>query len=324
VVTAETIADIDLPRARSGANPQYLLLGLFTDYWFRATAPLPSAALVTLLGDFGITPVSARAAVGRLARRGVMDVSRDGRRTLYRMTADAVRTLEQTQRRMVDFGAADRSWDGMWTVVNFSVPDEQRDLRQVIRNRLRFLGYAVIYEGTWMSPHADYQQTIELLEDVGVSNATIQRSTVTYARGSGDPLAAWDLGAIAAAYAEFSAEFSPLLDRVRRGQVGTSEALVARTAAKDSWRELVSIDPELPANLLPAEWPGRRAQQVFAQIYDSLGPLAEVRFRQLVAEHDSELAAQASHRSTTSTPSLAHAAAAGPHPELAAGPDSCP
>jgi phenylacetic acid degradation operon negative regulatory protein len=301
-MTTQTLADVDLPRAQAGANPQYLLLGLFTDYWFGAAAPLPSAALVTLLGDFGITPVSARAAIGRLARRGVLDVSRDGRRTLYRMTAGAARALEQTQRRMVEFGAADRSWDGLWTAVAFSVPDEQRDLRHVIRNRLRFLGYAAVYDGVWMSPHADQQQTVEILENVGVQNATILRCTVSYANGSGDPLAAWDLDAIAVAYAEFIAEFTPLLDRVRRGQVGSSEALVARTAVKDSWREFVSVDPELPANLLPGQWPGRQARSLFAQIYDSLGPLAEVRVRQLLAEHDPALAGQASHRTTTRTP----------------------
>jgi phenylacetic acid degradation operon negative regulatory protein len=232
----------------------------------------------------------------------VLDVSRDGRRTLYRMTAGAARALEQTQRRMSEFGAADRNWDGLWTTVIFSVPDEQRDLRHVIRHRLRFLGYGAVYDGVWMSPHADHGQTVEILEDIGVRNATILRSTVTYAAGGGDPLAAWDLDSIAVAYTEFIAEFTPLLDRMRRGQVGSSEALVARTAVKDGWRELVSIDPELPANLLPAQWPGRKARSVYAGIYDSLGPLAEARVRQLLAEHDPALAGQASHRTTTRTP----------------------
>jgi phenylacetic acid degradation operon negative regulatory protein len=302
-MTAQVLADVDLPRAQAGANPQYLLLGLFTDYWFRTADPLPSAALVTLLGDFGITAASARAAIGRLARRGVLDVSRDGRRTLYRMTPGAARAMEQLQHRMMEFGAADLSWDGLWTAVAFSVPDEQRDLRHVIRARLRFLGYAAVYDGLWMSPHADHQQTVEVLEDVGVRNVTILRSTVTHANGGGDPLAAWDLDAIAVAYSEFIAEFAPLLERVRRGQVGSSEALVARTAVKDGWREFVSIDPELPSNLLPGEWPGRQARSVFAQIYDGLGPLAEVRVRQLLAGHGPALAGQASHRTTTRTPS---------------------
>lgn len=302
-MTAPTLIDVDLPRAQTGSNPQYLILGLFTDYWFRAEQPLPSAALVALLGDFGITPVSARAAIGRLARRGVLDVSKQGRRTFYRMNPDADRALEQHQRRIIEFGTGDRSWDGLWTTVIFSVPDEQRDLRYMLRRRLRFLGYAAVYDGVWMSPHADHEQTVELLEDVGVGSATVLRSTLAYARSSGDPLNAWDLDAIRTCYDAFIAEFTPLLDRVSRGAVGSAEALVARTAAKDAWREIVSIDPELPDNLLPDAWPGPQARRMFAHIYDSLGQLAEVRVRQLLAEHDPALAEQTSHRTTTRTPS---------------------
>ncbi|NUU23523.1 MAG: PaaX family transcriptional regulator [Streptomycetaceae bacterium] len=301
-MTTHTLVDVDLPRAQTGANPQYLVLGLFTDYWFHTDEPLPSAALVSMLGDFGITPVSARAAIGRLARRGVLDVTKGGRRTFYRVNPSADRALEQSQQRMVEFAAAERPWNGRWTTVVFSVPDEQRELRHVIRRRLRFLGYAAVYDGVWMSPHADHEQTVDILESVGVGSATVLSSTLTYARGDGDPLKAWDLDAVSAAYTEFITEYAPLLDRVTRGLVGSSEALVARTNVKDVWREMVSIDPELPANLLPDEWPGRQAREVFARIYDTLGPLAEVRVRQLLAEHDPALAAKARHRTTTRTP----------------------
>ena len=302
LMSVQTLVDIDLPRAQTGANPQYLILGLFTDYWFRSDQPLPSAALVTLLGDFGITPLSARAAIGRLARRGVLEASKQGRRTFYAMAPGAARALEQSQRRMMEFGTGDRSWDGLWTTVVFSVPDEQRDLRQVLRRRLRFLGYAAVQDGVWMSPHADHEQTVELLESVGVGKATVLRSTVTYAVNGGDPLTAWDLDAIRGSYQEFITEYTPLVERVTRGHIGAAEALVARSVVKDFWREIISTDPELPENLLPDAWPGRTARSVFARSYDSLGPLAEFRVRQLLAEHDPALAEQAGHRTTTSTP----------------------
>lgn len=302
-MTVQTLVDIDLPRTQTGANPQHLILGLFTDYWFGTDEPLPSAALVALLGDFGITPVSARAAIGRLARRGVLDVSKQGRRTFYAMAPDAARALEQSQRRIVEFGTGDREWDGLWTTVVFSVPDEQRDLRHVLRRRLRFLGYAAVHDGVWMSPHADHEQTVELLDSVGVGRATVLRSTVTHAIGHGDPLTAWDLDAIRAGYEEFDAEYAPLLERVTRGHVGSAEALVARSTVKDFWREIISTDPELPENLLPDGWPNPTARSVFARIYDSLGPLAEFRVRQLLTEHAPTLAERTSHRTTADIPS---------------------
>ncbi len=132
-----------------------------------------------------------------------------------------------------------------------------------------------------------------------MGSATVLRSTLAYARNAGDPLNAWDLDAIRASYEDFLREFTPLLERVNRGAVGSAEALVARTAAKDAWREIISIDPDLPDDLLPPAWPGPQARRVFARIYDSLGQLAEVRFRQLLADHDPALAEHAGHRTTT-------------------------
>ncbi|MGI5329522.1 PaaX family transcriptional regulator [Actinomadura nitritigenes] len=293
---------VDFPRVQVGPNPQHLLLGLFTDHWFGTEEYLPSAALVELLTEFANTQASARAAIARLARRGLLEAAKVGRRTFYRLAPAAARALEQTQQRVVEFRAGERAWDGSWTTVLFSFPDEQRDLRYVIRTRLRWLGYAPLYDSVWVSPHADRDQTVELLEDLGVGHATVLRAEVTYTAGPGDPLSAWDVGAIAARYEAFIAEHEPLLHRVEHGQVGTAEALVARTDVKDAWRELVSLDPELPESLLPLPWPGRRARALFAGIYDGLGPLAEARVRQIIARHDAALARTTRHRTTTSAP----------------------
>jgi phenylacetic acid degradation operon negative regulatory protein len=291
---------VDLPRVQVGANPQHLLLGLLIDYWLGREEQLPSAGLVALLAEFGITPASARAAIGRLARRSVLDTSKQGRRTFYGLAPGAGRALVQTQRRVVEFGTGDRPWDGSWTTVIFSVPEEQRDLRYAMRTKLRWLGYAPLYDGVWVSPGADDAQTVELLESVGVVDATVLRSSVTYTSNGGDPLSAWDLVAIRRSYEAFIDEFEPLLRQVERGQVGAAEALVARTRVKDCWRELVSSDPELPENLLPSGWPRREAQRMFAELYDLLGPLAEARVRQLLSGPAPDLAPEVRHLTTTS------------------------
>src|SRR6185437_5709628 len=87
-----------LPRAQAGPQPQYLLLMLLADYW-RTKEPLPSQALVRLLADFDVTEASARAAIGRLTRRGRLELTRDGRRTCYRLTENADTELAAGLRR---------------------------------------------------------------------------------------------------------------------------------------------------------------------------------------------------------------------------------
>src|SRR6266516_2862717 len=62
-------------------RPPRLLLTLLGDYWWRRTEPLPSAALVALLAEFGVSDSAARAALSRLTRNQLLVTSKSGRRT---------------------------------------------------------------------------------------------------------------------------------------------------------------------------------------------------------------------------------------------------
>src|SRR5262249_10992932 len=157
--------------------------------------------------------------------------------------------------RIMSFGVVDRPWDGAWVVVIFSVPEEQRDVRHVLRTRLRWLGFGPLYDGVWVSPRASGDDTAALLDDMGVATATVLSSGVGGALGGAAPLGAWDLDALRAEYDAFVATFEPLLDRVQRGEVGGAEALVARTRVMDAWRQFPGLAPELPEDALPRGWP---------------------------------------------------------------------
>src|SRR5690242_729440 len=73
----------ELPRAQAGGRPQHLLVTMLGDYWFERREHLPSAALVDLLAEFDISEAGARAALSRLARRGLLESSKRGRHTAY-------------------------------------------------------------------------------------------------------------------------------------------------------------------------------------------------------------------------------------------------
>ena len=90
-----------LPRSQSGANPQHVMAALLGDYWLDRDEHLPSASLVDLVCDFGVTTASARAALSRLLRRGTLDARKIGRNTFYRLSARARARLEQTRDALV-------------------------------------------------------------------------------------------------------------------------------------------------------------------------------------------------------------------------------
>ena len=288
-----------LPRSQVGTTPQHLLMTLLGDYWFGRTAHLPSAALVELLAEFDISQPSARTALNRLTKRGLLVCSKRGRNTYYGPSDRAVPLLDDTRRRIVAFGTEEaRTWDGVWTVVAFSVPEAQRQLRHAIRTGLRWRGFAALYDGLWCSPWDGQDAALAMLSELGVDTATVLRAEID-SRSAVQALAAWDLDALRARYLEFERQFSPLLDDVRRGALTSSQALVERTKVMDSWRKFLGVEPDLPAELLPDDWPRSRMRELFLELYDLLTPVAKARCQQIIAQHAPELADLVTYHTVT-------------------------
>jgi phenylacetic acid degradation operon negative regulatory protein len=291
---------VHLPRMQAGAQPQHLLITLLGDYWYGRREHLPSAALVRLLAEFRVTPVGARAALSRLARRGLLDSSRVGRRTYYGLTERAAAVIADGARRIFSFGTSPRSWSGQWTVAAFSIPEEQRDVRHALRSRLRWLGFAPLYDGVWVTAGDETAAATAVLKDLEIAMATVMTAVVAPGSPlSGDPLGAWDLDGLRERYLEFVGRYGPLLERIGDGEVGASEALVARTAVMNEWRDFPNLDPDLPPELLPQPWPRAEARGVFVEVYNGLGPLAQVRVRQVLAELSPDLAELARSHTTS-------------------------
>ena len=301
VTTEATAVRPRLPRPQVGAQPQHVIISLLGDYWPGRSEPLPSAALVALAGEFGISDASARAALSRLAHRGLLSVSRSGRHTFYSATPLAERMLAQGRHRVFSFGRGFTApWDGTWLVVIFSVPEEQREARYQLRTRLRWLGFGALDDGVWVSPRPGVEDVAAAFSECGIEQVTLLRALPVELGGARlrHPLSAWNLDEMAQAYDQFTGTFDPLLQRVRKGQVNVSEALAERSAITDSWRALVGLYPDLPDELLPADWPRRRAYEIFAETYDTLGPLAQFRFRQIITPYAPGIAHLASYQTT--------------------------
>ncbi|MEO3795768.1 PaaX family transcriptional regulator C-terminal domain-containing protein [Nonomuraea sp. B10E15] len=292
--------NVDFPRFQIGAPPQHLITTLLGDYWISRPEQLPSAALVRLAEEFGVSAVAARAALSRLTRRDLLESSKSGRRTYYRLTDRAAAVMLEGRQRIMSFGLEQGAWDGRWVMAAFSISEEQRDLRHALRARLRWLGFAPLYDGLWVSPRANTDSAAAVLTELEIPMATVFRAEALDLTGMRAPQEAWDFDQLRRTYEEFVARYAPLLERVRKGAVGASEALVARSGIMDTWRTFPNHDPDLPAELLPADWPRAAARDLFVEIYDTLGPLAEFRVKQIVAEFEPGLAELVAHHRTGS------------------------
>ena len=324
----DALQDEDVPQPWTtpgpvAQRPPRLLLTLLGDYWWQRTESLPSAAIVALLAEFGVSDSAARAALSRLTRNGLLVTSRSGRRTFVRLSQRAADVLDDGGRRIFSFGEAPAPWDGMWSLVAFSIPEDRRSERDELRKALRWLGFAPLYDGLWVCPRDHADSVMARLKDLGIGTATAFRATalpavtadVAGTAGAADsagtpvgadiPARAWDLAGLRDRYQEFS-EFAGLLrDQTGAGEISTADALVARTRVMNEWRAFPAMDPDLPDELLPPAWPRAAARDLFITCYDLLGPLAARRVRQIISRYSPELAGRAAYHSSQLTLSAA-------------------
>jgi phenylacetic acid degradation operon negative regulatory protein len=281
--------ELDMPRFQVGFPPQHLLLALLGDYWSKRCEPLPSAALVDLLAEFDVNPSGARAALSRLSIRGLLVGTKDGRNTFYRVADGFRHLLPYGPIHTRAFGKPRPDWDGVWTMVAFTVPEDQRRLRPMLRGRLQSLGFAPLYDGLWVSPHAPDKELDIALEIAPANSCTVIRATELDDAQRLRVSSAWDLTELGESYDEFIRSFRPMLRRLEHGQISPTEALVSRTRATYRWFVFAVTDPDLPQSLLPNRWPRAAAHDLFVALVDGLASLAVERVRHIVSKYDPDL-----------------------------------
>ena len=281
---------VRLPRWQAGNAPQGLAVTLLADYTLSTRASLPSAAIVALLAEAGVSHAGARAAISRLARRGVLEGNRQGRNSFYRLAAGAALVLSTGGRAIVSSAADLKPWDQQWTLIAFSLPRDEVVQRRELRSRLRWLGYAPLYDGLWISPRELTEHTRTQLARLTFGAMTVFRARhvdidATIGR---DPIEAWDTTAIAQQYEAFLQQWTPLLPRIHTTRIIGAEAVRARTEVMDSYRRLPILDPQLPTQLLPSDWPREPARNLFTEVYDGLAAPAQDYVRAVASRFTTE------------------------------------
>lgn len=263
------------------ARAHRLLVTLLGDYWHAGRSPLPSGGLVAVLAEFGIAPANARATLSRLTQREILSRTKEGRRTSYRLTEPAWHILQRGARRI--FATTDdNAWDGVWTLIAFTLPLDDANQRRLLRARLRWLTFWPLYDATWVTPHDRFHEVREQLHELGVADAVVLRSRDLELLPGGQARldAAWRLDELAVGYQAFLERYREVARRAAADEVAPAEALIRRTELVDDWRALVGKDPDLPVKFLPPSFPRAEARVLFLRTHQALARPAQVRFEE--------------------------------------------
>ncbi len=254
--------------------PRHLILSLYGLYARAEPHRLAARSLVALMDDLGVDAAATRSSISRLKRRGVLVPSRDDGQAAYALSAEARTMLREGDVRIWSRPRA--GLDDGWLVVVFSVPEAEREKRHELRSLLTRLGFGTAAPGVWIAPAPAYDETLAALERKGLATYTELFRGDYLGVGVAESRVRewWDLDAIAGLYDDFLATHRRLA-RVR----GTDPARAFRAYVPmlTAWRRLPYLDPGIPLDLLPRDWPGVAAGDLFETLDD--------RLREPAAEH---------------------------------------
>lgn len=238
---------IERPRLTARSVVASTLLGL-------DPPELGTRALVAGAELLGVTPGTARVAISRMVAAGELEPTGDG----YRL---AGHLLERRARQDISRSGAPGRWSGRWRTAIVAGEARAAADRHELRRAMHALRHAELREGVWLRPDNLPSATLSWADAVVGRQTTVLIGEID----EDATLAArlWDLDGWAIGATTLVAELAPLQARLD-GEDATALAdsfVLAAAVVRH-----LQADPLLPAELLPAAWPGdelRRHQQRF-------------------------------------------------------------
>ncbi|MEU1272604.1 PaaX family transcriptional regulator C-terminal domain-containing protein [Streptomyces sp. NPDC005799] len=253
------------PEVARARRPKWMALMLLGFLVHERPLALSTGTFIELLSRLGTSAHAARSTLTRMVDSGLLERHRRGRETYYALTPHGSRTLREGN--AYAWHHADPEWNGTWTVLAYSIPEERRALRLRLRSRLAWGGFGMLRSGVWIAPGCvdvtGLLDGLEVLDDVRVFSSTPAAVTETTALIE----EAYDLDEIADRYVRYITRWSgdPL--------AALPDELCAFLVLRSEWQQLVQADPRLPAEYLPAGWPAAAAEKLFRGLYQQLeGP----------------------------------------------------
>ena len=230
---------------------------------------LPVGLLVRLLAELAVDEPAVRSAISRLKRRGLLVAERRDGVAGYGLSESGYAILAEGDARI--FAPTEPRLDDGWVLAVFSVPESERAKRHTLRTQLDALGFGACAPGVWIAPADRYELTSASLRRHGLAPYVdlFRGEYLAFGDINAHAREWWDLADVESAYREFIADHRALLPDSAESVDG-AHAFAVWVRALTAWRRLPYLDPGLPVELLPAEWPAPGARALLAALREAL------------------------------------------------------
>lgn len=238
----------------------HFIVSLYGDLVEPRGGTLWMGRVIDLCQAAGLSETLVRTAVSRLVAAGQLVGERVGRRSFYRLTAQAQAEFAQAAR------------------ILFSPPDMPADFALMAMPEDGVPpGFAALRSDLAIGPYR---------AGLAAEGRFVLRASVDQMGPDLQGFAAglWDLEPLTARYHVVLARFAPLL--AAEASLDPRDALVARLLLVDGYRAALLRDPLLPPAALPEDWPGWAARTLFLRLYLRLSGPADSYVQSAFAENE--------------------------------------
>lgn len=234
-------------------------------------------SLINLLEPLGLSQRLVRTSVYRQSKEGWLTSEQIGRRSYYSLTRSGWRAFEKAYRRV--YAEPHQDWDGQWTlVITNEVPNGERE---TVRKELVGLGFGTIAPGVLAHPAPPHEMLAASLQDLDVQGDLIIMLAHNDGLATSRPLNrlvrdVWNLDTLSGEYQHFLERFRPVYRSLRSAKtLNPEQCFLVRTLLIHEARRLMLRDPQLPDEVLPADWEGSAARLLTRNLYLLTYSLAE-------------------------------------------------
>jgi phenylacetic acid degradation operon negative regulatory protein len=247
-------------------QPRELIVTIYGLYARAEQNWVSVAAVVRLMMDLDVDGAAVRSSVSRLKRRDVLRSVRVNGAAGYALSPSTLAVLEEGDARIFHRRRAVLT-DG-WVLLVFSVPESERDRRHELRSQLTRLGFGTAAPGVWVAPGNLAKETRDVLHRRGLTSYVdiFHGDHLAFGDLSAKVRTWWDLDELAALYARFLRRYRPVLKRWSTRPSAATAAFPEYVHMLTVWRRLPYLDPGLPLELLPHNWNGVLAAELFSEL----------------------------------------------------------
>lgn len=228
-------------------------------------------SLIKLFEAFGLNQRLVRTSVFRLSQEGWLSAEQVGRRSYYSLTQSGRRRFESAFRRI--YSAPATQWNGEWCLVFAGHSALGATEREKLRRELTWQGFGMLAPGVLGHPAMDATDILATLQEHAVQDKVVVMRAHGMTELGGLPLhelvaECWHLDELSQAYRDFLDRYRPILRQLQGVEaLEPLDCLLVRTLLIHDYRRVLLRDPQLPDELLPADWAGTAARLLCRNLY---------------------------------------------------------